>query len=357
MKCFRDILFIMLVLMWSVQNSLAADVLHLRDGEASARGQVVKISEHGVQFRTTTGQTIARSWDRVRAIDMDSPPSTLDRYLELAEDIWRARSRLQRGDAALAEPLYDRLFPHYQGQTHETALIVAEGLLRCRMARHDTALALVPALEVTRLMRAGISTDRYDTLPRIMDPASQLCIHIPPVWMATANTTAILIAMEQFDTHDDDVVAAMLALYMLSLNESLTYVEDLQLDRDTWRHPGVRLLRDLIGCHSSRQSQREAARDRLLRDLPSMDDWAQAWTHYVLGVSLLDDSDSLERLGAVHLSHVPARFAQHQPYLAGMAVVQLIEQAERGGNMDAAASLQRDLDRRFSFHPVRLSRN
>ena len=330
----------------------AVDVVLLRGGEPPLEGEVT-LSEAGVTVRTGTGSdaTLEVPWDRVRDVRMLKEPADLDRYLARAEDLWRARSRLERGDAAMAEPLFERLFADYRGRTSETALVVAEGLLRCRLERHDLSRAVVPALEVARLRRADVTTASYGELAVVYDEETGLCVGVPPVWLDEASAQQLAGQLGRYDARGDAVVAALRRLYLASASPGEAEVE---VDRETRRHPGVRLMMDLVETNSRDEGRRDAARGRLLRDMRRLPDWAEGGARYCVGHSLVQEQDPARaELGALQLSHLPARYAQQQPYLAGLALRELIEFAQLGGNVAAAGSLRQEFARRYAFHPVR----
>ncbi len=360
MMCSRIRVVQAIVMMAVCAMSLYAhgdDVVHRRGSEAALIGDVERVTANGVTIRTGSGASAVHEvpWDMVRDVVMDNPPNDLQRRLDDAQNLWRARSRLQRGDAAMAETLFDRIFEKSRGETHETALITAEGLLRCRLKRYDLPSAVIPALEVARLQRAGVSTDRYERLEQVFDEATSLCIVLPPALMAGRSAQRLERELSRYDPGGDEIVAALAALYAASLEPDTTQMEALQFSRDASRHPGVRLLHTVIEASRGDDAARHAARTRLLRDLSSLDDWSEAWARYGLGLSYLREENlaHVER-GAVHLSHIPARFARQQPYLAGLAVNHLRDLMASWGDHEAAASLQAELQRRFPFHPIRL---
>ncbi|MHC4421626.1 MAG: PH domain-containing protein, partial [Planctomycetota bacterium] len=147
----------------------AADVVERRGAAPVIEGEVTVIDDAGVTVRSPLGAVHFVAWDRVRRVETERERPELQKHWETAVDLWRARSRVERNDTTLAEPLLERLFERYRGRTHETALVVAEGLLRCRIARADHVLAIVPALEVARLRRAGVKTEAYANLAPVFD--------------------------------------------------------------------------------------------------------------------------------------------------------------------------------------------
>lgn len=330
----------------------ADDEVLMRGGKPSLRGELT-FDEAGVTVRQGVGGDATQfvPWDRVREVRMFDEHPLLADYMRTAEELWRARSRLQRGDAGMAEPLFERLFERYRGSTHETALIVAEGLLRCRIERQDLSRAVVPALEAARLRRQRIVTDRYHELVPVFDEASSLCIYLPPVWIDERAAERLAGELARYDARGDEVVAALAELYRAT-TQTLEF--EPSFDRETNRHSGVRLLRDLVGTKCTDAARREVARGRLVRDMRDHAPWAEAWARYFVGASLLAEDDASQKdVGALQLTHLPARFSQQQPYLAGMAIARLIDMSHSGGNTEAAQSLRMELARRYAYHPVR----
>jgi hypothetical protein len=209
-----------------------ADVVERRGDEPSLQGTVVSLDGAGVKMRTASGALHAVPWDRVREVQCDPVlAAELKTWMPVAEDLWRARSRLQRRDTTMAEPLLERLFERYRGQTHETALVVAEGLLRCRLARADHGLAVIPALETARLRRAGITTDSYAGLSQVFDETHALCPLLAPVWVDSPFLHALERDLGVYDAQGDAVVTALAQLYRKAV---------LRRRGDRLRPPGAR---------------------------------------------------------------------------------------------------------------------
>ena len=191
------------------------DVVERRGAEPALEGVVVGLTDAAITIRTESGGEHIVPWDHVRDVRMDPPEPTLAARLERAEDLWRARSRLQRGDARLAEDLFVRLFEHYRGQTHETARVVAEGLLRCRIAHGANTAATIPALEVARLHAAGIEIDTYSMLPDVFDERTLLCPHVPPAWVRDRALTRLDRELAAYEC-DEPVVNELARLYRIA---------------------------------------------------------------------------------------------------------------------------------------------
>ena len=104
---------------------------------------------------------------------------------------------------------------------------VAEGLLRCRIARADHVLAIVPALEVARLQRAGVTTEVYANLPPVFDSDYGLCTLLAPVWLPSplldslAHELAAYEGQAGAETESDEVVSALARLYRQAVLQAL----------------------------------------------------------------------------------------------------------------------------------------
>jgi hypothetical protein len=357
-----------------------SDVVIRRDGLEPLVGQIISVEDAGVTIRTLpaggrVGTSQLLPWDRVREVRQRLPHPNLEEYLAMAEQLWRARSRLERNDAALAEGLFEQLFERFRGQAHETALIVAEGLLRCRLERGANELAVLPALEVVRLRRAGLETDRFRMLVPIFDADYDLCPTLPPAWMdvrttqtSTMNSSGgshLLIRLDRelarYEAHDDEVVAAIAVLYQHALRnlhdvgqESGRVPADV---RAAQRHAGVRLLRDIVTLterEAAASDRRRAAETRLQRQIDDGHPWIEAWVRYFEGVSLLAGDEADGDRGVAVLAHLPARFDRSQPYLTNLALQRMAAHLEARGRTEQAASMRAELARRFPLRDDRV---
>jgi hypothetical protein len=335
--------------------AFAQHIVERRGDEPALRGRITLIDDGGVTIISDLGAVHTISWDRVRAVKGEVIEPDLDRWMEAGEKLWRARTRLERGDAALAEPLFERLFETYRGRTHETALMVAEGVLRCRLSRSENAMAVIPALEAARLRRANITTSSYAALPPAIDHGTALCPHVPPIWIASPASARLASELLEYDAQGDEVIAAIAALYRQAILQQLD--EPARHARlagpVVTRHPGVIFLRDVVESRSADASQREVARTRLVRRIDSLPEWGEAWARFHLGLSLLGESgEGRPQRGAVMLAHLPANHGGAQPYLAGLALAYMAGMLEASGQADGAASLRAELHQRFPHHPV-----
>ena len=331
------------------------DAVHRRGTAPALEGRIIDFDDAGVTVRSALGARHFVPWDRVRRVDADIEDPDLQPYLHRAVDLWRARSRVERNDTTLAEPILERLFERYRGRTHETALVVAEGLLRCRIARADHVLAVIPALEAARLRRAGVTTDSYATLPPVLAPSRSLCTVLAPAWLPSPLLGSLAHDLQTYDAKGDAVVAELARLYRLAVLQSLgeTPVPARADVPAAEANEDARLLRLLIESGVDDPAARRAARLELETALPRLPEWGQAWARYHLGCSLLRESGAgRQQQGLVSLLHLPARYGSSQPYLAGIALVYVSDVLDRWGDHEAATGLRMELRERFPYHPL-----
>ena len=331
-----------------------ADVLERRGGEPEIQGKVVKVDEAGVTIDRGVAETEFVRWDRVRRVESTQYAREIAEFQELADQLWRARTRIERGDTAMAEPILERLFERYNGQKNETALVVAEGLLRCRLARGANDEALEPALETARLRRSvpGASTV-YTRLPALFHEGTNLCVLLPPAFVNSSSLIRIERELAAYDARGDVVVAAQAVLYRQAIRQQLG-VGPLQDDRALAAdHPGVIVLKEFVNLGSGDEAQRSAAREAMLARLATVEPWQQAWAHYAIGLSLMAETgEGRKQTGLVHLAHLPARFANDQRFLAGLALAKMAESFDASGDQASATALRGELQKNYPNHPA-----
>jgi hypothetical protein len=108
------------------------DTVERRGGLPTLTGEVLLVSGGGVEIRTDSGVRQLVPWDQVREVTSEGHEIQLRNFRDTGEMVWRARLRVERHDTALAEPLFERLFEEYRGETNQTALVVSEGVAACR---------------------------------------------------------------------------------------------------------------------------------------------------------------------------------------------------------------------------------
>ncbi len=339
-------------------NAAGADVVIQRSGMAAIEGHITKLDDAGITIQRSTGAPDFVRWDMVREVITDHPDPSLDQRLKDADSLWRARTRLERNDTTLAEPLFERLFEKYRGQTNETALLVCEGLLRCRLARGANDAAVIPALETARLRRAiSTASNIYNLLPPAIDDRTSLCPSLPPTWVVTSNLIKLERDLGGYNAGADTVVAGLALLYREAAAKELGIRSDGSHPVLAADHPGILILRAIVEIQDRDPTKRDAARKAMAANAAAKSGWEQAWSYYFLGLSQLNEpSESRSGFssdeGQLNLAHVPAQFAAMQPYLAGLALAKLAIACETAGEAASAASLRSELAARFPHHPV-----
>jgi hypothetical protein len=351
----------------------------LRGGEQTPPGDIVSITDEGVSLGATgaaygAAQTLIIGWDWVRAVHGPMAERAAP-FLAAAEQAWRARTRLERGDPIAAEPLFEKLFEHYRGQRGPTAAVVAEGLLRCRLrqAAHvgaiDPWLALLdaapdpttPVFHQSWAMDAGLSP--------VIDPATGLVAALPPMWVswpsvdAYARATPWTGAAPSVKPGPGAGRVAMLAtLYhqaaCAEAGLAVSVTEPPSAD------PGVQLVAQIVLARTGDAERRSAARKALLERLrpaaagagqaPSPPaPWMEAWIHAAIGRSLLkEESEDQKQQGIIELLKLPARFSPVHPYLAGLAIAEASVELRLQGDHDGADILAREVLELYPTHPV-----
>ncbi len=290
------------VAVWSAIAS--AETVELRGGIAPVNADRVAFEPGGLRVTRSGGSTVLIAWDEVRGVSGVTLKESEKAQLQLAEDLWRARSRVQRRDLGMAMPLFEKHFPALRGTTSETALIAAEGLLRCRLASQDWMRAIVPALETARLRRAGISTNRYaDNLP-VLDDTTFLCPDLPPAWEVSEQTRAIASEIEALPDTDADV-ARVAQLYVALLRGE-------PVPPAAKRDEGGAALLAAIGAVSASRGSGDderfsKARASALAASKNLPPWAFAWVQHAIGRARVGESDPAARIdGTLALLRVPA---------------------------------------------------
>lgn len=350
------------------------DVVVPRGGGEEIRGSISRLDEDGIRLRLATESQenptdIVLPWDRIADVRIGGlVQPRLPEMLDRASRLFKARTRLSRGDLSNAEPILELEFPGMVGRSSETALFIADGLLRCRLDRGAIAESIEPAIEYARLRRAGFTTLQDDILVppttasgdgdrgvQMWDARFGLIPYMPPAWLpgpalaGASNRVAASAAL------DDAELAVIVDLYRrsmaLQLGESVDPV-DLESEAIS-EHPGALLMALMVHAVHPNDEVRTAARAMLEGRPPGDPHWVDAWIHFQLGQSYLMESGAGQRRkGMLNFAHLIAGSSEAQPYLAGMGMAIMADEFENMGDVDAANRLRSDLQRLIPRHPV-----
>ncbi len=352
--------------------------LERRGGLPELAGTLQSMDERGVLLESRRLGERLIPWDRVRRLHGVSDPR-LDQWLEDGTRIWRARIRIGRGDPLSAEPLLEPLFERFVGRTDELALVVVEGLLRCRIARGANDLAVVPMLETIRMRDAGVVSSAFASLPPVIDEVRGLVPTVPPAWHAAADRGALaarlreaLRRLEQGRPPEGAAptprtaaagrAAAIAAWYLAAARAG---------DADPVRppstplgdDPGLRLLAEVLlgpDAVADEDAELEASPPdpRAILEaadpVPTEPAWASDWRDYFEGLRGLRADGTAEReAGLLRLLRPAALRPAERPYLAGLGLARAADALDRMARPDEAAILRADLAARFPGHPER----
>ena len=348
-------LFAVCLLLVSYGSALAQDLVERRNGLSSINGRIEQVDVAGIRIRPEgSASSVQIPWDRVSNVSTIDHFDAVVRFDQFRMDIWRARTRIERDSTELAEPLLERLFEQVEGQTHETALIVAEGLLRCRLARGVNVLAVIPAMEVIRLRRSGIETSSYEDLPLMYDADHGLCPHLPPYFVESPLMLRVHRALRDYETHDDEHVRFVARSYQRAIGRVINVDVELPTINAGTTHRGQSLLELMDQTTSPDPALREQARRRLNGLAVRQPPFAHAWSRMAVGLSLLGEPDkSQHEHGLLQLLIVAARHDVAQPYLSGMALRLVIAHYRASGEVELASGLEATLEKTHPNHPAR----
>ena len=337
----------------SVAGAFAVALVAL--GPVQLRGGIVvdapieEVSLDGVRLGGPAPRTIG--WDRVLRVD-DEHLDAAAPFAMVADSAWRARTRLARGDVRLAEPLFEQLFEQYRGRTGPTALVVAEGLLRCRLSRGAQAGAVEPWIETLRIRATGERLAGEPPLPPALDDATGLAPALPPIWLDTPALEALLRPGLELGA-GDPVAGALWAWsrYGAALERGEAAAPP---DTEAIDHPGVALVRAIARSRAPESQTRAEARATLEAGLDAdAPAWQEAWRRAAIGRSLLLEGDREATMRAiVELMHLPARFGAAQPWLTGVALAEASHALSGLGDSAGAATLRDELQRFDPAHPA-----
>lgn len=341
----------------------------------SGSSKVVAVDARGVTTETD-GALRLIGWDQVSLVT-GTFAEAFEPFRAVATDAWRARVRLERGDLAAAEPIFERLFSAYAGQSGPTAGVIGAGLMRCRLERGaqvgaiEPWLAFVQSREPSGKDGATFESSGTWTLDRAtgrpaIDELSGLAPGLPPIWLGT-NAEQIAAKLKPAEwLQTDGPVGALADLYSQSLRVESSLEVTLP-DRPmaagsassgygapTTASEGVLFVQEVVASRAGSAELRAAARSslraRLSKSPPS---WVEAWCRVALGRSLVREASRDEQLlGVVELMHLPSRLESENPYLAGIALAEGALAMLRLGDDDGAARLRHDLFARFPGHPA-----
>ncbi len=318
----------------------------------------------GVSAQGVVGEGGVVGWDEVRRVT-GPLAGEAEGYLGVARAVWRARTRLERGDAVSAEPLFEALFAEYRGTEGPTAAVVAEGLLRCRL-RRGALTGAVPAW--LAWLRAGRVGSAREGLAPVGDGGTGLVAALPPLWTDSTAVASFAAGEGAVISVEGEVGRADLldAMYRVAARRTAGMGVDAGVEERVFEEVEGRLQDDagltLVWAVVAAQGEPGARRAEAVATLRGLAEeasgdpdraWVEAWSRVGLGRAMVADADdAVRRLGVVELLRVPALLGEDAPYLAGLALADAARAVRDLGNAKGADALENELMTRFPGHPA-----
>ncbi len=277
-------------------------------------GVVDAIGRQGIEIRVD-GQVIPISvpWYDVREL----VPQTGEyrAYRQIAEDAWRAHTRLVRGDFFSAESIYNELSGQYLWRVGPQSADVSLGLARCRLDRRDRVDAVLPMLSWLR----ATTGDRFSGL-RLIDEYDEVFgvfVGLPPVFGNDDRVDGL--GELPGGNRITDRQRALFGYYQLALDRSVHRTPEAQMVLDELaelvrgregRDSGMRLIEEMVIAQAHPDSQKRlASRAGLRRRIRTdRDTWVELWARLAIGVSLMGEGDvETNERGVIELIHVVVR--------------------------------------------------
>lgn len=373
----------------------------LRGSAEPYAGEVAAVSPAGVRVRLGAAPADGAadpatlrelSWDRVRTVDGPLSGEAL-RLRPIADALFRARARLERGDWPAADDALNTIPADAFIPPGASASVLHEATMRVRLERGWRTGALAPWLRWrSNRLAAPVPPSRWVggiiDLPPVIDPATALPPRLPPIFSAAAQPTALRALADDapWPTADslDPASRELAALYRHAARVELARLPSppvdlpsltaLTLPRPTSQDDAVQLVLDIVEARAAAQpGDRSAARNRLKRRLDAAQaawgdelaadptaaastsgppPWTEAWIRAALGRSLLlEPETTARRLGIVELLHVPSRFAGTTPELARLCLVEALAALRELDDRQGAAAIANEIDTLFGGLP------
>lgn len=314
---------------------------------------------------TTQGVRVSTPGSGERLIPLDCVADVLgplrDQWTPLAqeaEQAWRGRARLERGDFAGAEDLLEPLYLRHASDTGPTGARLARAVMSCRLARGALTQAVHPMLSVV----GGDPTPplQVPTGPGELDPellyddAWGLSPLLAPIFVRLPAVQAL--AHGPWPTPPDPGRVgrgpALAAIFEAAARHETGL--PVALGPRPASDAGAALAFDIVASRAGTPEQvaaaRAALRERLGQPGP---DWVSIWCRTALGRSMINDADTDSRwLGVAELLRVPAMSERSQPYLTGICLAHAAVTLDELGDARGAATIAREFEARFPGHPV-----
>jgi hypothetical protein len=333
----------------------ANDDLVLRRAEPPPLGEIVSLDEQGAVVRSATRGPVLVPWWRVLSVKGEWADEALP-FTEVADLSWRADIRRARGDTVTAEPMYERLLSLLGESNGPVRVRALEGLLRCQLERGAVSLSLmtwtawIDAAEFAPV--APVYIRRGSQEERLTSPATVLLPELPPIW--EDGEEARFFALQSRDSSRLTKGQILEALYRAAARTAAGLPAEMAEVASV--DPDVLFVRDIVHAQSVDRELSRSARDRLLSRLEEQTSgWQEAWIRVAVGRSLLQEDELIDRdRGLVQLMHVPARSVIVAPDLVGVALRDVLAEAQKRNDLEMQQVISEELRRLESVLYTRL---
>lgn len=345
--------------------------LHGLVSEVTPAGVLVRVPPLGSDDPAQPGaRLVLIALDRVQGVS--GPGEPLFRpYAPTATGLWRARTRMERGDLALAEEALAGVLDPAAAPQGPTGMVTAELVLRARLTRGWTGGAIWPWLRWVHARRQRLEVPgqpqwvgQATPATPVIDAESGLCPSLPPVFSALVNRGALEALVESPEAsgvpESDLVVRELKELYLFAARWELSHDDPSRsgaLPASRSADTGVNFAREIVLARTGEPDQRTQARARLSerlaneladrsladrdpRTAPDPARWVELWCRLGIGRSLLREEDaSLRHRGVMELVGVAARAGDSAPAFSLTALVEASEELRAQGESAAAEVL------------------
>jgi len=283
------------------------------------------------KFEKAPEHQIVYSWHTVRLVESEELDGSLDSYLSIGEDLWRANYRLLIGDITLALPLFEEACIQLKNSDGADAFLASEGLLRCQVALGNVNQSLLPWLLTLKHYENNESSP-FPTLAPILDKETLLCPYLPPVW----STLFIKNTLSTFSGSQPKLneITAVLLKGSTAKAQSFHGAHFLQT---------MYILMDPV-----HPKYRETRKE--LDESKELVTWKLAWATYSTAIGLLKQEQEQDA-AMLKLADVASTYGKLNPWIAGAAMATLADQLDEQGLTKASANVRAEMKRVFPNHP------
>ncbi|MFO0962464.1 MAG: hypothetical protein U0625_06095 [Phycisphaerales bacterium] len=342
----------------------APESVELRGSAGVLEGEVRVLGAAGIELRSRRGGVEATQvipWSEVRALASAASDPVAQRWLAAGEALWRARTRLARGDAGFArEPLAQAAQAWRGAAPCPDGLFAAAQQAQALLRAGQAAEAVAPAFEALRILRApGAAVDAATLPPRIADALAMLPPALAPSALTPQEAAAVAAALAAMDFGADAPLRAAAQAYAAVAMAggapaaapaaapapgTAPAATDAAASRaEAAQRATLAALEALRDLRSPDAKVRAAGRAALAKARRTMPAWFEPWARFALGQSLGGETEAAVRdRGLALLLSVAAADARDQPWLAARARAEGARLLTQAGNTAGAKRLLAD---------------